>query len=455
MSSVPSDFYDRDICILGLGYVGLPLATTMAEVGFKVTGVEIRESVLALMQKGEPHFFEPGLRERLKKVIGNRNLVCAKHIPNDCKATVYIITVGTPLGSDGKVRIDMITNISGEIAQHLKDRDMVILRSTVRPGTTRNTVIPILEQSGSDFELAFCPERTLEGHALAELRRLPQIVGGITLKASVRAAQIFQFLTPTVVRVSDVETAEVIKMVDNTCRDVIFAYSNEVARICDAFGVSAMEVINAGKLGYPRVNLPMPGPVGGPCLEKDPYILADGLQPFDIRPEIIMAARQINERQPDEVAHHLLRTTRKIRGWPEKPVITLMGLAFKGRPVTDDLRGTMARPVFNALKRYFPSADFRGFDPVVPQDNITAFGLNSCATIEEAMKGAHLVLILNNHPLFGQIHLEKLAESMNRPSFIYDFWNHYAASDLELPEGTGYMALGSHARANIPYGNRS
>jgi nucleotide sugar dehydrogenase len=454
MTSVPPDFHDRNICVMGLGYVGLTLATVMAEVGFRVSGIEIRDDVLALLKEGEPYFFEPGLKERLPKVIGNGNLLCTKNIPDDCKATVYVITVGTPLGNDGKVRLDMIMSVSNEIVGHLKENDLVVMRSTVRPGTTRSLVMPILERSGVDFDLAFCPERTIEGQALAELRQLPQIIGGVTMKGTVRAAQIFQFLTPTVVRVSDVETAEVIKMIDNAYRDVVFAYANEVARICDALEVSAAEVINAGKLGYSRINLPMPGLVGGPCLAKDPYILADGLESLKIKPEISMAARQINERQPEEVVHHLSRAVREIRGWPEDPVISLMGIAFKGRPATDDLRGTMARPILDLLKSQFPSAIFRGFDAVVAAEKVEAFGLRPCASLQEAMNGANLALILNNHPIFGETSLEELAKILARPGLIYDFWNNSTPFDLNLPEGTGYMALGSHGKSIIPWRKR-
>ena len=134
---------------------------------------------------------------------------------------------------------------------------------------------------------------------------MPQIVGGHDRDSRIRAAQVFQFLTPTVVQVSSLETAELIKLIDNAQRDVHFGLSNEVARIADAIGVSAVEVIRAGKLGYARTNLAMPGPVGGPCLEKDSYILANGLKGFEIAPEIIMAARRTNERQPAEIVAQL------------------------------------------------------------------------------------------------------------------------------------------------------
>lgn len=451
MSIVPDNFKDRNICILGLGYVGLTLATVMAEVGFKVLGVEIRDEVLNKLNNAEPHFYEPGLSKRLKRVIKRKDFRFSKNIPAGCEATVYIITVGTPLGQDGKCRMDMVTNVSREITGHLKNGDIVIMRSTVKVGTTRKVVMPILEEARVDFALAFCSERTIEGQALMELRQLPQIVGGITLTASVRVAQIFQFITPTVVHVSDVETAEIIKMIDNAQRDVSFAYANEVARICDSLGISAAEVIRAGKLGYPRTNLPMPGLVGGPCLGKDPYILSECIRESGVEPEITVAARIINERQPEEIINYLANIVQDLDGFPKKPIISLMGIAFKGKPPTDDLRGTMARPVFESLRCHFPLATFRGYDPVVSLGEIKKFGLLPYESMETAMRDANLVLIVNNHADFEKMPIEDLAGLLAKPSIIYDFWNNFTGHDLHLPEATGYIALGSHSEAILPW----
>jgi nucleotide sugar dehydrogenase len=445
LSRLDEQLKDHAVCVLGLGYVGLTLAVAMADVGFRVVGVEIRDSVLDLLRRGEPHFHEPGLVEKLRRVIRSGHLRCEKNIPRDFAGTVFIVTVGTPLGADGRARLDMVENISREVAGRLKPGDLVIMRSTVKLGTTRRIVRPILDAAKVPYQLAFCPERTLEGRALVELRQLPQIVGGVTAEAAVRAAQIFQFLTPTVVRVSDVETAEMIKMVDNAQRDVAFAYANEIARACDAVGVSAAEVIRAGKLGYPRTNLPLPGPVGGPCLEKDPHIFAEGLREAGLEPEITMAARRINERQPEEVVAHVA----KLLGGDVRE-IALLGIAFKGQPATDDLRGTMARPTLEALKRRYPRARYRGYDAVVSDADQRAFGLESCETIAAALKGAQLALILNNHAVFGAMPIAELADGMARPGLIYDFWNCFTASDLHLPAGVGYMALGSHGRALLP-----
>lgn len=444
---VTDNFRDNSVCILGLGYVGLTLAVAMADAGFHVLGVEIRDTVLDKLKDGIPHFHEPGLEEKLRRAIRSGHFRFAKNITKDFKGTVFIITVGTPLGKDGRTRLEIIEGVSREVSEHLKPGDLVIMRSTVKLGTTRGTVAPILDQAKVPYELAFCPERTLEGRALIELRQLPQIVGGLKYDATVRASQIFQFLTPTVVRVSDLETAEMIKLIDNAQRDVAFAYANEVALACDTIGISAAEVIGAGKLGYPRTNLPMPGLVGGPCLEKDSHILAERLRELGVEPEITMASRRLNERQPDMVVEHLAETL-AASGAPANPIVALLGIAFKGQPATDDLRGTMAKPVFDSLKRRIPRGTWRGYDAVVSERDLREFGLEPCASLTDALRGAHLALIINNHPAFGTMRLDDLAEVMAPRGLIYDFWNFFNAPDLRLPNGVRYMALGSHGRVS-------
>jgi UDP-N-acetyl-D-mannosaminuronic acid dehydrogenase len=443
------NFPDRHVAIMGLGYVGLTLAVSMADIGFRVIGVEIRDEVLKMLRRGEAHFQEPGLRERLRRVIKSGHLVCQKRIPEQWNGRVFFITVGTPLDEKGRSRLDMVEGVSREVAGKMNDGALVIMRSTVKLGVTRKVVTPILDASGKKYDLAFCPERTLEGRALVELRQLPQIVGGLNIHSAVRAAQLFQFITPTVVRVSDIETAEMIKLVDNAQRDVAFGYANEVARACDALGVSAAEVIQAGKLGYPRTNLPMPGPVGGPCLEKDPHILAEGLRELGLEPEITMAARRVNENQPAEVVDHIGRTLSGLPGLSATPVITLLGLAFKGQPSTDDLRGTMARPVLARLREVFPSAKFRGYDAVVSNNNILDLGLVPVDTLEDGFESSSLIMILNNHQTFISMQIHDLAASMARPGLIYDFWNCFRTADLRLPKGIVYMALGSHGLASF------
>lgn len=439
-----NNFNDQEVCILGLGYVGLTLAVVMADVGFKVTGVEVRQDICDLIKQGKAHFHEPGLDEKLRRVVKNGALICARKIPENYRGTVYIITVGTPLDGNRLTRMDMIENVANEVSKNIKNGDLVIMRSTVKLGTTRKTVLPILKKSNSSFDISFCPERTLEGKALSELRQLPQIVGGLDSCATIRAAQLFQNITPTVVKVSNIETAEMIKLVDNAQRDVAFAYANEVARGCDAVGISASEVINSGKLGYPRTNLPMPGPVGGPCLEKDSYILAESLAGYGMSPEITLAARKLNQRQPTEIVAFLKKTTDTLVNFPRYPTITLLGIAFKGQPPTDDLRGTMARPILDELKEQYSGANFRGFDPIVSENEIYEFGLKPVEDLLAAFRGSDMVLILNNHSIYASVDFEELTAVMNDPGIIYDFWNFYKSCDLHLKKGIRYIALGSH-----------
>ncbi|MCW2689214.1 MAG: nucleotide sugar dehydrogenase, partial [Mycobacterium sp.] len=220
-----------DIGILGLGYVGLTLATVLADSGNKVVGVERRDDVVDLTNAGIPHFSETGLTEALTRVTRSGKLVATQRFDENSTCDTYIITVGTPLSSGGVVRLDMIEAATREVAANMREGALVILRSTVKVETTREVVSPILASTGKRFDIAMCPERTLEGQALQELRELPQIVGADDPAVADRAAAVFRRLTSSVVQVSSPETAEIVKLVDNTYRDVQFAFANEVARV--------------------------------------------------------------------------------------------------------------------------------------------------------------------------------------------------------------------------------
>jgi UDP-N-acetyl-D-mannosaminuronic acid dehydrogenase len=253
---------DSTIGIVGLGYVGLTLAVVLAELGFRVIGVEKHSEIVEMTRSGQPHFVEEGLQEALNRVLRSGLLdVRETFLPTD-PCDIYFITVGTPLDTDGDARLDMIEAASLQVANNMHDDALVILRSTVKVGTARNVVFPILLASGKRFDLAMCPERSLEGKALQELRELPQIVGADETVVRDRASAVFSRMTNSIVQVSSLETAEILKLVDNTFRDVQFAFANEVARVCEAYSVNAKEVIVAGKLGYERTSVSLPGLVG-------------------------------------------------------------------------------------------------------------------------------------------------------------------------------------------------
>ena len=437
-----------DVAMIGLGYVGLTLATALADVGFEVVGVEKRPDVVNMTNAGVPHFSEVGLEEMLVDVTRRGAFTATTELPPESACSIYIITVGTPLNSVGTARLDFIEAATRSVAEHMQDGALVILRSTVKIGTARNVVAPILEKSGKSFQLAMCPERTLEGRAMKELRKLPQVIGADDSATRQRAEQFFHRLTSSTVQVNSLEAAEIIKLVDNTYRDVQFGFANEVARICDAAGVNASEVIDSGKLGYARTNVAQPGLVGGPCLEKDPHILAQSCRDLGIELDITVAARQVNERQPKETVTFILgEYARRKPG--KSPTVSVLGLAFKGVPATDDLRGTMALKVISALTDLAPDAKVRLYDPVCSADQLVDFfpGAVIANSLEDCITNTDIVIITNNHPKLGEMRPKTMAGFLNDDGFIYDYWGHF--SNLRQQElGNFYFAVGNTALSN-------
>ena len=438
----------HDIAVIGLGYVGLTFAIALADVGFDVLGVEKRPEVVDLTNSGVPHFAEHGLEGVMKHVLAEGKMRAATSLSSDVHAGIYVITVGTPL-KDGHFNVDFIQAAAKEVADNMQDGALIILRSTVAIGTARNIVAPILAVSGKTFQIAMCPERTLEGRAMTELRNLPQIIGSDCDATRQRAAHLFYHLTHTVVHVSSLETAEVIKLVDNTYRDVQFGFANEVARICDAYGINALEVINGGKLGYSRTNVAQPGLVGGPCLEKDPHILAQSLEKMGLNLEITKAARTVNERQPVETMGFIAGRLSTSEG-RNKPVIAIAGVAFKGVPATDDLRGSMAHKILSEIRKQIPDAKIRVYDPVCTLAHMEKEGVDAdqfCAKLEEAISGADCLIIANNHPSLGEMTPVQVGKYLRNGGFVYDYWNHF--SNRRAHEiGQNYYAVGNTREGN-------
>ena len=251
---------------------------------------------LKLITEGKPYFYETGLEYVMKNVIDDGALTFSKEIPFE-PYPIYILTVGTPVDKDTKIpQFNMIEKVSKEVMKVMSEDSLVILRSTVAVGTSRNIVAVILKKKIESPQVAFCSERTVEGKALEEIFSLPQVIGAIDEKSLRRASSIFHKMTPTIVEVSSLETAEIIKLLDNVYRDTQFALGNEVAEICEILGINGYEAIGAANLGYKRTNVALPGYVGGPCLEKDSYILEYSLKKYKFKPIISMTARHTNEK---------------------------------------------------------------------------------------------------------------------------------------------------------------
>ncbi len=436
-----------NVCIIGLGYVGLTLSNIMANRGFKVWGVEKNYEILKNLKAKKSHFYEPGLNKNLNKNLKNKYFSFSKKIPKNKNISTYIVTVGTPLNSKKKIEVSYIVKACKEIAKVLKNGDIIILRSTVKVGTSKNIVLPILNKTGKNFYLVYCPERAIEGSALSELGNLPQIIGGINQKSINIAKQIFKKITKKIIVTSNIETAEMIKLIDNSSRDLFFAYANEVAKACDAVGISASEVIESGKSGYPRTRVAKPGLVGGACLHKDPHIYSQSLNKYGVSAKITLMGREINETQPIEIAKFIYDLTKKIKNFPKNPKISLLGLAFKGRPITDDLRDSMAIKVFQVLRKKYKKSKFYGYDPIVNVKNIKKIGLQPIDSISKSFLKRSLIIILNNHYIFSKMLIEKYSKNLNKPAIIYDFWNHFDSNKLKLPQNVEYISLGNHYKS--------
>ncbi len=431
----------KKICVIGLGYVGLTLSVVLAEKGFKVYGVETNGELVEQLKNGKPHFHEKGLEVLLKKFI-NKNLFISTEIPVDISMDVFIISVGTPLDKTTKKPIiSHIESAVTDVAKKLRPGGLVVLRSTVPVGLTRSYVLPILQKHQNErFYLAFAPERTIEGKALSELKYLPQVVGGLDEESLNKASEIFIQVTRTITRVGSLETAEMIKILDNSYRDLTFAFANEMAMVARQLGLNAVEFIEAANFGYPRTNVPVPGFVGGACLEKDPHILVDFATMAGYTPRLVATARTINESLPgftaDIVVKHCLAKGKDIKN----AKIFVSGLAFKGRPETDDLRGSPTVDFLNCLKDAGAQNIF-GHDFVVKEEAITGLGITPC-TLEEGFRGADGVLFMNNHASYEYFDIEKLLPYLNPHALFFDGWHLFDSKVVRLHNNIIYEGLG-------------
>lgn len=435
---------DKEVVVIGLGYVGLTLSAFISDLGMKVLGIEIRETVIAKLQTMNAFFFEPGLDELLERTIIDGSFRFQTELEKSNSERIFIITVGTPIDAKKKVKADSIVRVAEQLVDVINEGDLVILRSTVKLNTTRQLIQPILEKSGKNFYIAFCPERTLEGAALSELGVLPQIVGGVNEESTRRAAEFFSKITSTVVKVSNSETAELIKLVDNMQRDVRFAVANEVADICNSEHIKATEVISAGKLGYPRTNLPFPGPVGGPCLEKDSYILAESLLDKDKTPLIALSARKVNENMTASIAEFLAKWF-KMKHLESRPLkIAILGIAFKGIPETNDLRGTPALNLLSDLKQAMPLfTEFQLWDPVVTKSEAALEGFEFQDELAETISNSDCIILANNHPKISDLSLNQISKFAKGNVLVYDIWSRYDNVN-QFPPNLKYVSWGSH-----------
>ncbi|HET6596827.1 MAG TPA: nucleotide sugar dehydrogenase [Anaerolineales bacterium] len=386
------------ICVLGLGYIGLPTASTFAAYGLKVVGVDINPHVIETLQNGKIHIHEPGLREVMEAALAAGNLTVSLH-PE--AADAFLITVPTPFHENQygeyegrKYRLadlSAVRSATEAILPHLRKGNLVILESTSPPRTTMDLVKPILERSGlkagMDFFLCYSPERVLPGQILRELVENARVVGGVTPESAEAGCALYATFVKGEILATDATTAEMVKLMENTTRDVNIAIANEFARLAEKFGVDVWEAIRLANR-HPRINILQPGPgVGGHCISVDPWFFVETAPELT---SLIYQARQVNDEQPHFVVEKIKQTLGSING----KKIAALGLAYK--PNVDDLRESPAVEVVHLLQK--EEAQVNAWEPFKSDAKMP--GISMAASLEAAIQEADALLLLVKHTEF-------------------------------------------------------
>ncbi|HLB65245.1 MAG TPA: nucleotide sugar dehydrogenase [Anaerolineales bacterium] len=390
----------KTLCVLGLGYIGLPTASTFATHGLKVTGVDTNTRVLGLLQSGEIHIQEPGLRTLVQAAFHSGNLLLSEQ-PEPADA--FIIAVPTPILEDKKSDMAFVRAAAESIVPHLRRASLVVLESTSPPQTTTRLLAPILERSGlragPDFHLAYTPERVLPGQILRELIENARVIGGIDRASAEAGRDLYAKFVRGEILLTDATTAEMVKLMENTFRDVNVALANEFSRLAERFGVDVWEAIDLANR-HPRVRILRPGPgVGGHCISVDPWFLVEAAPDLSC---LIRQARQVNDDQPAHAAGLIERAL----GGLEGRRIAALGLTYK--PDVDDLRESPAIQVAAALAG--AGALVATFDPFAPAAE--APGCTSAPNLEAALQEAEAIALLVDHQAFRQLSPRAVAAAM-------------------------------------------
>lgn len=381
----------KTVCMLGLGYIGLPTAAMFATHGLKVIGVDINDAVVSTLNNGGIHIHEPGLQAIVQTALLSGNL-CVVSRPEPADA--FVIAVPTPFNPDKTADMRAVESAAESIVPYLKAGNLVVLESTSPPLSTVNLVQPILEKSGlkagEDFFLAYSPERVLPGQILCELVENARVIGGINPASAEAGRDLYATFVKGEIVLTEATTAEMVKLMENTYRDVNIAIANEFSRLADRFGIDVWEAISIANR-HPRVKILNPGPgVGGHCIGVDPWFLVEAAP--DLTP-LIKTARQVNDAQPQFVVDLVKRAVGELAG----KKIAVLGLAYK--PNVDDLRESPAVEVSASLIEN--GANVTTFEPY--KLNYKLAGGQYAEHLDQALESAEAILILVKHKEFVEL----------------------------------------------------
>jgi UDP-N-acetyl-D-mannosaminuronic acid dehydrogenase len=388
------------VCVLGLGYVGLPTAAVLATVGRRVAGVDLRRDILDTINAGRIHIVEPELDALVRAAVAVGTL---KAVAEPVPAGTFLICVPTPITPDHLPDLRHVEAAARAIVPALRPGCLVVLESTVPPGTLRDLVAPIIASSGlvpgRDVFLAHAPERVLPGAVLREVVENERIVGGLTDACTLRCASFYESFVRATVHRSGAEVAELSKLAENAFRDVNIAFANELANVCARLGLDVWEVIRLANR-HPRVQILRPGPgVGGHCIAVDPWFIA-AAAPQDT--PLIQAARRVNDARPERVLAQVRQLAARLR----RPKVACLGLSYK--PDIDDLRESPALHVAQALAAD-PTLELVLVEPHLQRSPIADVPL---VGLDQALATADIVVVLVAHRQFRHLRPDHLLHLM-------------------------------------------
>jgi len=416
------------VCVVGLGYIGLPTAVMFANHGFSVHGVDINEKAVNMINEKKLHIEEPGLQERLDQAVDSGQFQAST---TPVEADVFIIAVPSPINPDKTANMEYIREATKSILPFVRKGNLIVLESTVPPRTVEDVMLPILKETnlkiGTELYVSHSPERVIPGRVFTELVNNDRIVGGINEESSELTKRLYETFVKGTIHLTDATTAELVKVIENTYRDVNIAFANELAKISDKIGVNIWEAINLAN-HHPRVNIHTPGPgVGGHCIAVDPWFLV-GLEPE--LANIVHLSRQTNDSMPKFTANKAKEILEN--AGIQYPRVAVLGLAFKGN--IDDMRESPSLEVIHHLEEL--ELDYAAYDPHIKETKLTKQTLS----LEEAVDKADLILILTDHTAFKELQPQVVADQM-RTKMILDTKN-CIDRKLWIKHGFDAFALG-------------
>jgi len=388
----------KKICVIGLGYIGLPTASLLGTKGYQVHGVDVSAKVVETINKGGIHIVEPDLDILVKSAVQAGNLVASQQ---PTEADIFIIAVPTPFTDGKKPDLTYVEKATQSICSYVKPGNLVILESTSPVGTTDEVVARILAEHGhnvgTDVFVAHCPERVLPGRILVELVENDRVVGGINEASTQIAVAFYEEFVRGEVLATTAKTAEMVKLTENSFRDVNIAFANEISMIAEAENINTWEVIALANR-HPRVNILQPGPgVGGHCIAVDPWFIVHRSPNYA---RLIRVAREVNDYKPEWVLERVRKKAAKFKN----PVIGCLGLAFKAD--VDDLRESPAMDIVRHLQKENIG------QLLICEPNLKSHPEFNLMRAEDVIKEADIILLLVDHKPFRKISALELKEKV-------------------------------------------